>query len=340
MAATLRDIARATGLSVATVSKYINGATLREKNRVAIERAIRELDYTVNEYARGLKSNRSRTIGVLIPELSNLFITQIITRIEEVLRASGYSAIICDCRSDGALECEVVQFLLGKMVDGVINMPVCRDGRHLRPALDKDVPVVLLDRAVAGLDGAADSVLLDNEGAARAATDLLLQNGHRRIGIIIGPDGVYTARHRLAGYRVALAEYGVPDAENLIAYTDYTLQGGYEGMRSLLTVDNGMTAVFATNYELTLGAVIAAGESGVRIPEDLSFIGFDNLDLSRVTHPKLTIVSQPLREMGTRAAKLILGRLGAQGLDAQAGSAPVSVSLPAAIVPGASVRRL
>lgn len=115
MSVTLKDIAKETGLSVATISKYINGATLKEQNRVAIERAIKKLGYTVNEYARGLKSKKSRTVGVVIPELSNLFITQIITKMEEILRSQNYSVMICDCHTDKKLECDAVKFLLGRL---------------------------------------------------------------------------------------------------------------------------------------------------------------------------------------------------------------------------------
>ena len=123
MAATIKDIARETGLSLATISKYLNGGSLREKNRLLIEQAIQKLDYHVNEYARGLKSNKSRSIGVVIPELSNLFVTQIISVIEGVLQSQGYSIIICDCQTDPERECQAVQFLLDKRVDGIINMP-------------------------------------------------------------------------------------------------------------------------------------------------------------------------------------------------------------------------
>lgn len=332
MSVTLKDIAKETGLSVATVSKYINGATLKERNRAAIEQAIQRLGYTVNELARGLKSNKSRTIGVIIPELSNLFITQIITKIEDILRGHGYSVVICDCHTDEKLECEAVRFLLGKMVDGIINMPVCKDGRHLLPAVEKGIPVTLIDRPVSQLSDTADCVLIDNEDAAYRATKYLMEHGHKHIGIITGPGDIYTSVRRLAGYRKALSEAGLNGFENLVAYGDYTVQGGYESMSSLLSVKNGMTAVFVTNYEMTLGAMIAANERNVRIPQELSFLGFDNMDLARVTHPKLSIVTQPLEEMGIRAANLMLERLtgGNNGV-------PACIMLPVSLQLGDSV---
>ena len=334
MAATIKDIARETGLSIATVSKYMNGATLREKNRVAIERAVHKLHYTVNEYARALKSNKSRTIGVVIPELSNLFVAHIITKMEEILRGQGYSVIVCDCHTDGKLECEAVRFLLGKMVDGIVNVPVCRDGRHLRPAVEKKVPIVLIDRPVESLAGVVDSVLIDNAAAAKKATADLLRRGHRKIGIIVGPGDVYTSRQRLRGYFDALTEYGVPAEKENILHGDYTMEGGYESMRRLLK-QKSCTAVFVTNYDMTLGSIIAINEMGMKIPDEISVIGFDNMDLSRVTHPPLTIVAQPMEQIGAQAANLMLGHL--------AGSipaAPVCVSLTATLQEGASVRQI
>lgn len=335
MAATIKDIARETGLGIATISKYINGGKLREKNRAAIELAIQRLDYKVNEYARGLKSNKSRTIGVIIPELSNLFITQIITVFEEILRGKGYSVIICDCHTDEQIECDVVRFLMGKMVDGIINMPMCKDGRHLAPAVEIEIPIVLIDRTVTALSDFTDCVLVDNVRAAQNATTHLLENGHRNIGIIIGPADIFTSAQRLQGYNRALTEHGGMLDSNLIAYSDYTVQGGYESMRALLKVDNAMTAVFVTNYEMTLGAIIAANEMGVNIPEQLSFIGFDNLDLSRVAHPRLTIVTQPLEEIGAQVARLLLERLGEHKH-----TPPATIVLPTALQEGASVKHL
>jgi LacI family transcriptional regulator len=336
LSVTLKDIARETGLSLATVSKYINGGVLKEANRAAVERAIRETGYTVNEYARSLKSNRSRSVGVIIPELNNVFITQIISQVEKILQGHGYSIIICDCHTDEKRECEAVRFLLGKMVDGIINMPVCQDGRHLKPALSRKVPVLLIDREIPGLRD-ADSVHIDNAAAADAAVSYLLEKGHRSIGIIVGPQEIYTSRHRLEGYRRALTSHGLGESGGgLVQYSDYTVQGGYESMRRLIQAQNGMTAVFVTNYEMTLGAVIAANESGIRLPDDLSLIGFDNTDLSRVTRPPLTIVTQPLEEIGTQAARILLERFARGG---KAG-VPVSVTLPAELREGGSVAEL
>ncbi len=332
MGATLKDIAKETGLSVATISKYVNGAVLKEQNRIAVEAAIQKLGYTANEYARGLKSNRSRTIGIAIPELANLFISNIVSAVEDELRQHGYSAVICDCHSQEQLECENISFLNRKMVDGIINMPVCQDGRHLQPAIDKGTPIVLVDRGIPQLQQVTNTVLLNNEQAAFDATTHLLEHGHRTIGIILGAGNVFTTQTRFNGYKKALEAYGVPLNENLVAYSDYTVQGGHACLNALCMANPEMSAIFVTNYETTLGAIIAANERGVKIPDDLSIIGFDNLDLCRISTPKLTIMAQPLEEMGHHIAQILLTHL--ESKDPQ----PTShIALPAKIQLGNSV---
>ena len=334
MAATIKDIARETGLSLATISKYINGGNLREKNRVAIERAIKKLDYRVNEYARGLKSKKSRTVGMVLPELSNLFNMKIVSVIERILQEQGYSVIICDSQNNLEQEARSVEFLLSKQVDGIINIPMGNSSSHLAPAVERQIPILLLDRPLDKLNDVVSCVLIDNQRAARMAVRLLLDAGHRSIGVVVGPAGVYTAEMRLKGYREALEEYGIPFEERLVARASLTVEGGYRQMRRLLKESKDMTAVFVTNYEMTLGALIALNKEGVQIPQELSIVGFDNImDLSRVFRPSLTIVSQPMEQIGIQAARLMLERL-----SGDASAAPMTVTLSATLREGASIQ--
>ena len=163
----MKDIARRTGLGLATISSYFNGGNVREKNRIKIEEAIEELHYEVNEVARGLKTNATKTIGVVIPELNNTFCAEIITGMEDVLRSHGYATIVCDCRTDKKLEREAIEFLIRRRVDGVINMPVDEEGNHLKKFQRTGKPIVLIDRKIQGIS--CDSVLVDNEKAAEDA---------------------------------------------------------------------------------------------------------------------------------------------------------------------------
>ena len=307
MAATMKDIARQTGLGLATISSYFNGGNVREKNRIKIEAAIEELHYEVNEVARGLKTNATRTIGVVIPELNNTFCAEIITGMEDVLRSHGYATIVCDCRTDRKLEQEAVEFLIRRRVDGIINMPVDEEGKHLRKFQKTGKPIVLIDRRIQGIS--CDSVLVDNRKAAEDAVQCFIKNGHRNIGIIGGPEGIFTAQERLAGYSKALKEAGIPIRGSLIFHGDYTIQGGVRGLEELVRSNPDMTAVFVTNYEMTMGAMIGVNELGIKIPEQLSMIGFDNLQFARACNPKLTIVSQPTDGIAREVARIMLEHL-------------------------------
>ena len=273
MAATMKDIARRTGLGLATISSYFNGGNVREKNRIKIEEAIEELHYEVNEVARGLKTNATKTVGVVIPELNNVFCAEIISGMEDILRSHGYAAIVCDCRTDKKLEKEAVDFLTRKRVDGIINMPVDMTGAHL------------------------------NE------FQMLVEEQHQKIGLIGGPDEVFTARQRMLGYMKALKDHGIAVDEKLICHGDYTIQGGVQAVEELVKENPDMTAVFVTNYEMTMGAVIGLNEMGVSMPEEISLVGFDNLPFARACRPALTIVSQPTEKIARETAQIMLERL-------------------------------
>ena len=335
MAATMKDIARRTGLGLATISSYFNGGNVREKNRIKIEEAIEELHYEVNEVARGLKTNATRTIGVVIPELNNTFCAEIITGMEDVLRSHGYAMIVCDCRTDKKLEREAVEFLIRRRVDGIINMPVDEEGNHLKRFQKMGKPIVLIDRKIQGID--CDSVLVDNKKAAEDAVRYFIGRGHRNIGIIGGPEEVFTAQERMAGYYKALESAGIPVRESLIWHGDYTIQGGVRGLEELVQNNPEMTAVFVTNYEMTMGAMIGVNELGIRIPEQLSMIGFDNLQFARACNPKLTIVAQPTDGIAREVARVMLNHLENAG---ETSGELFSEKLETEIIAGKSVRVL
>ncbi len=307
MAATMKDIAKMTGLGLATISSYLNGGNVREKNRIKIEEAIKELHFEVNEVARGLKTNKTKTIGVIIPELNMVFCTQIITEVEDLLRNRGYAMIICDCRSDEKREEEAVDFLLHKRVDGLIIMPSGKQGKHLEKFTNAGKPVVLIDRKLKEVE--CDCVLVDNEGAVRDAVNRFLVAGHKRIGMIAGPEEIYTAKERYRGYCMAMEEAGLTVEDRLIVRGDYTIESGAAAMKRLFSQNPDMTAVFVSNYEMTMGAIIEVNELGIEIPGQLSFIGFDNLEFAKANIPKLSIVTQPTKDIASHVFDLLLRRL-------------------------------
>ena len=278
-----------------------------ESNKALIEAAIVKLDFKVNQLARGLKTSHTQTVGVLIPNLENIFCTSIISNIENSLLREGYSTIICDFKEDIKLEAEKLDFLLAKMVDGIVLMPLFSTAAQINEVVAKGVPVVLIDRLIKGVN--CDVVLVDNLNASYQAVEQLITLGHKRIGIIVGPKSIYTAQERLKGYLRVHEDYDLQVDEDLIQYGDYYLQSGYDCFNELLERENPPSAVFVTNYEMTLGAVIAMNERNLKVPEELSFIGFDNLELARIVKPALSVVVQPMAQIAATAAQLLLKRL-------------------------------
>ena len=334
MAATLKDLARETGLGLATLSKYFNGGTVREKNRLLIEAAVKKLRYVPNEVARSLKTQQTRVIGVIIPELSNAFITSIISSMEDILRKHDYAVIVCDCRSNAKREKEAVEFLMHRRVDGLINMATDTTGAHLKMPLAAGIPVLLIDRLIESLRGKASAVIIDNVHAAGQAVRKLTDFGHRRIGLVLGSPELYTTNQRLTGYLNALEEAGITPSEEYIRYGDYTMDGGYQAAQELIRLDNRPTALFVTNFEMTLGAMFAAQHNNILVPEVLSVIGFDKLVLFGEIFPNLTLIRQPQMSIGREAAGLMLDMLSEKD-----SFAPRIVTLTTELTEGSSVSR-
>lgn len=304
---TIKDVAHRTGLSIATISKYINGGNVLEKNRMIIQDAIEELNFTVNEMARGLKTNKTRTIGIVLPNLNNLFFTSIVSKIEDVILKDGYGTIICDYKQDYELEKKKLDFLMNKSVDAIILVPLGKEVNEINKILITGTPIILIDRLLEQVQ--CDAVLGDNLNSSYNAVEHLFALGHKRVGVIIGPKEMYTAEQRLKGYYRVHEDYSFDIDLDLIKYGDYAMDSGYILFKELLEMKNPPTAIYVTNYEMTLGAVMAINEMNIKIPEDLSIIGFDNIDLVKVMNPPLSVVVQPIDSIGEVTAQLLLKRL-------------------------------
>lgn len=303
---TIKDVARRTGLSLSTISKYLNGGNVREENRLAIDAVIEELDYSVNVFARSLKANRSMTIGVLLPTISSPFFGRVVAAMEPVLRRSGYECFVCSYDFDREQELKKLEFLARYHVDGIVYVPENVTAGEVRARVGA-IPVVLIDRSLDQAD--YDTVVVDNLNAVYMAIELLIGRGHRRIGLIAGPQTISTARERTVGYRRVLEDYRLPVDESLILAGNYDLESGSRLFRALLDMPQPPTAVFVTNYDMTLGAIMAAHERGVALPAQMDFIGYDNVDLCSIVTPRLDIVEQPMDEMGRCAAELLIARM-------------------------------
>ena len=330
MPATVKDLSHKTGLGLATISKYLNGGMVREKNRVSIERAIDELSFERNEIARALKTNRSYTIGVILPELNNVFFTSIVSMMSDLFRERGYGTIVCDCRSDLKQEADIVKFVLGKRVDGIIDVPVGNGISHLTPAIKRGIPIVLLDRRTSSEN--VTHIFVDNEEKAYQITKILTDNQHRRIGILCGPRELYTTKERLAGYVRALSQAGVELNPDWVIYTKYDVDGAYAGMEKLLAVTPAISAVFSTNREISLGMSMALSERGKSVPEDLSAVTFDSV-FSPVRYSSgITAVHQPYDLIAKTASEVLLGRFAGEQM-------PNTIQLEAEIIIGNSVKK-
>ena len=327
---TIKDVAARAGLSIATVSKYINGGNVLPANGVRLQRAIKRLAYRRNELARGLKTNRSMSIGVLIPRLEGVFFTTIVSHMETCAQSRGYTTVVCDYRDDSRIFESKLDFLLSKRVDGIVAVPCRRYEPALAALAARRFPLVLFDRLISA--ASLDAAVIDNQAASRAAVEHLLARGHRRVGIIVGPRSIYTAGRRLAGYSAALRDAGAAPEAGLVANGGYTVAGGYRGALALLDLRPRPTAIYATNYEMTLGCIMALNERGLRVPRDVSLVGFDGLELAMVVKPRLTVVSQPLQAIARTAAELLARRMAGEW-----GGFPQTVTLQAELLVHESV---
>ena len=334
MSSTIKDVARMAGVSISTVSKFINGGNVLEENRLQIENAIETLNYQVNTVARGMKTRKTMSVGVLIPSLADYYGVSILSCIDQELYNSGYSTIICDySQTDPTGASDKINFLINKQVDGIIMQPINVRQEDVDRAAKAEVPIVFVDIEDPSI--ACDSVTIDNVDIAYRITQHLIDNGHKRIGFIGGQEGVNTTDDRVKGYKDALAAAGITPSPKLIHLENVSEESGYLAMMRFMNLPEPPTAVFASGNDLTCGVVMYANEKHLKIPEDLSFVGFENQTIAHVYNPTLTIGIQPLRKIGQTAARMLLERM-----RNEYEGAPRNIRLKAVIDFGASVKKL
>lgn len=306
--ATIKDVARVAGVSLATVSKYINGGTVLEENATAIREAIRDLDYRVNPFARSLKAQHSRSIGILLPDISAPFYGAVVTALDRSLREQGYHSLISCYNANHATERDNLRFLISAGIDGLVYVPEDLSAEEYNELVSNvNVPLVQMDRMIQGLD--SDTVLVDNADAVYTATTALIEKGHRRIAMISGPKYVFTAKERQVGYLRALSDHGILFEDSLFISDENAFATGYNGCQELLNLPEPPTAVIATNHDITIGLFTAARERGLRIPDDIDVFGFDCVDVCTMMKPPLPVIHQPEQLMGRTAAKYLIQRL-------------------------------
>ncbi|MFF7314252.1 substrate-binding domain-containing protein [Streptomyces sp. NPDC008137] len=328
--ATMADVARSAGVSVATVSHVLNGTRpVLPHTRQAVLDAVEELGYTTNTLARSLVTSRTRSIGLAVSAISNPYFTEILQGVEAGALEHGYSLLIADPHDDPEHERKVVRLLHERRVDGMIVAPSA-DPRGLLAYLERhDVPAVFLDRLVdAPADGGPrfDQVCADNaEPTSRLVTHLAVL-GHRRIGLVAGRPGFSTTSERITGYRTGLAFAGLPYDERLLVHGDSETAGGEEAAAALLSLAVPPTAMITGNNAMTIGALRALRAGGLSVPGDIALCCFDDFAWADLFSPRLTAIAQPSKEIGARAVRVLLERLAEPDRPAR------TVRLPSAFV--------
>lgn len=350
----IKDVAERAGVSTATVSHVINGTRfVREETRQTVLDAIEALHYQPSAIARGLATNSTQTIGLVISDIANPFFTAVARGVEDEINQQGLHTIFCNTDEEPAREDDYLRLLSARQIDGLIIAPTGIYSERLLRMHEADIPIVLLDRETPGLD--VPIIGVDNEGGAYEATRYLIELGHRQIAILVGMETISTQRARFQGYVRAMQEQGLAIDENLVIRADsraYSNQlalidspppatlfnnqmtpNAYHALQQVLDSPHPPSAIFITNNEMTIGSLQALKERGLRCPEDISLISFDDHDWASIFLPPLTVVRQPTYQLGQTAAKLLLKLIRQHSMEG-------SVCLPVELIIRESCRRL
>jgi LacI family transcriptional regulator len=313
MAVTIRDVARMAGVSAMTVSRVINGEPrVKDETRRRVESAVAALGYVPNGIARGLARRKTKTIGVIVPDIANPFFTLVVRGAEDVAWRAGYHVILCNTQTDLARERGHLDDMLAFQVEGVLIAPVSdRSAPQLRALARSQTPFVLIDRSLPGFHG--DLVQGDSVAGARLLVEHLIGLGHRRIAMITEPDDVSTARDRVRGYQEALEAAGIELRPDFVAESSAIHPRlARDAALQLLDLPDPPTAIFALNNIAASGIAEAARERGLAIPGDLGLVCFDDIELASRLDPFLTVLAQPAETFGTIGMQLLLDRLSGQ----------------------------
>jgi LacI family transcriptional regulator len=307
MAVTVRDVAKAAGVSQATAARVLGGygyASSATRDRVA--EAAGKLAYTPNGVARALVSRSTLTVGLVVGDIENPFFASAARGISDALDTAGYTVLLANADEDPERGRQALRALRARQVDGLVVVPA--PGTRPADLEGPGPPVVQLDRAVRGL--AADAVLAQNGAGSAAAVEHLAGLGHRRVGIVSDSPQIGSTAERIAGYRRGLGRAGLAVDRSLISLGGSTVEDARATARALLRRPHPPSAVFAVNNFMSLGVLLAARDAGLRIPRDLALVGFDDLDWTDIVDPPLTVVTQPVAELGATAARRLLARIG------------------------------
>jgi LacI family transcriptional regulator len=305
---TMADVAREAGVSSMTVSRVINNkGEVCPVTRQRVQEIIERLGYRPSGIARGLATQRTGTLGLVVPDVANPFFSDVARGVEHVAYAEGYNTFLCNTEEDPHRELAVLKSLEEKRVDGLVLCSSRLDDGELRAVVARHPTVVLVNRRLEG--DRVRSVLVDDETGGRLATQHLLQAGHRAVGFLAGPTVSHSGRQRAEGYRAALAAAGLPYNPAWVRHCSPVVEGGQEAARELLTAHSELTALVCYNDLVAVGALQACADLGRQVPGDVAVVGYDDIPLSALVTPPLTTCRVPRYELGVQAVRLLLDQI-------------------------------
>ena len=308
---TISDVAKLAGVSPVTVSRVLNRVgNVNSVTQQRVEQAIEELGYVPSAVAKSLRSKRTNSLALILPDIQNAFWTTVARGVEDAAQSQGYSVFLCNTDENPAKQLRYLDVVVSQRVDGVMIAPFGSDGDDLALLRTRNTPTVVIDRQVSGWD--VDSIIGDSLSGARALVSHLVSLGHRRIAVLAGPAGTATALDRVAGYRIALAEAGIAEDARLVQFGEFKALSGEHMMAQVLDSGVEPTAVFAANNAIAMGVLDELERRGLRVPQDLALVSFDDLPNTSRLFPFLTVAVQPAYEIGANAAQLLLSRLEAK----------------------------
>ena len=303
--ATIHDVAKEAGVSISTVSRVIQGASnVLPETRSKIEAVIQRLDYHPNRLAQQFRTQQTKNVLVIVPEIGNAFFADVLLGIEHTTMKHNYNVLLVDSHSNSAIESRCYDMLTQKLVDGIITFSTGIDKEDLKQ-LATQYPIVIGCRHFA--DKTIPNVTIDNAKAAKDITNYMLNLGHKRICYLAGPSDILIYRDRLNGYTEAMRDRNIKINRELIIHCDASIQGGYDAVFSLINNANiSFSAVVASGDTMAIGAIRALNDCHIKVPDDVAVSGFDDIELSALFHPALTTVRQPKQQIGIRAAEKLL----------------------------------
>jgi LacI family transcriptional regulator len=306
MTASIKDVAKEAGVSIATVSRVLNDVdVVNEETKKKVTEAIKKLDYRPNIVARSLKTQKTRTIGIVVPDISNQFYPEIVRGAEDVANIYNYNVILCNTDLDSEKEVEYLRVLKEKMVDGVIYMSNSMEDQIIATLDNLKLPTVLVETNSKNSD--FPSVTIDNEKAAYDATTYLIKKGNKKIAYVgVNPDLANARGLRFLGYKKALEDNGIEYDDELVQFGGLKATDGRDGMEVIINKVKKIDAAFCCSDEIAMGVINTLREKGINVPEQVDVIGFENIYASSIYYPKLTTIEEPMYDMGSVGMRMLI----------------------------------